>query len=151
MLSCRNSGVTTLVSAADHQTSLALNGLGLCSCPLPSLGTVSLAPHLASLTHRLDPALAPEPSELSSYWARAHFLPSVQWAQPSTSSGVVCHLPSAYFFALLTYLLALDLSIFKSNFKLISKYLVAGVQPQWIQGIRRVDGVGVERLVCLLM
>ena len=27
----------------------------------------------------------------------------------------------------------------------------AGVQPRWIQGIRRVDGVGVERLVCLLM
>ena len=27
----------------------------------------------------------------------------------------------------------------------------AGVQPLWIQGIRRVDGVGVERLVCLLM
>ena len=26
-----------------------------------------------------------------------------------------------------------------------------GVQPRWIQGIRRVDGVGVERLVCLLM
>ena len=23
----------------------------------------------------------------------------------------------------------------------------AGVQPRWIQGIRRVDGVGVERLV----
>lgn len=69
-------------------------------------------------------ALALEPSELSSYWARAHFLPSVPWAQPSISSGVVCHLPSAYFFALLTYLLALDLSIFKSNFKLISKYLV---------------------------
>ena len=29
--------------------------------------------------------------------------------------------------------------------------LSAGVQPRWIQGIRRVDGVGVERLVCLLM
>ena len=29
--------------------------------------------------------------------------------------------------------------------------LPAGVQPRWIQGIRRVDGVGVERLVCLLM
>ena len=28
---------------------------------------------------------------------------------------------------------------------------LAGVQPRWIQGIRRVDGVGVERLVCLLM
>ena len=27
----------------------------------------------------------------------------------------------------------------------------AGVQPRWIQGIRRVDGVGVERLVYLLM
>ena len=27
----------------------------------------------------------------------------------------------------------------------------AGVQPWWIQGTRRVDGVGVERLVCLLM
>ena len=27
----------------------------------------------------------------------------------------------------------------------------AGVQPRWIQGTRRVDGVGVERLVCLLM
>ena len=27
----------------------------------------------------------------------------------------------------------------------------AGVQPRWIQGIRRVDGVGVERLVCLVM
>ena len=27
----------------------------------------------------------------------------------------------------------------------------AGVQPRWIQGIRTVDGVGVERLVCLLM
>ena len=26
-----------------------------------------------------------------------------------------------------------------------------GVQPQWIQGIQSVDGVGVERLVCLLM
>ena len=26
-----------------------------------------------------------------------------------------------------------------------------GVQPRWIQEIRRVDGVGVERLVCLLM
>ena len=29
--------------------------------------------------------------------------------------------------------------------------LNAGVQPRWIQGIRRVDGVGVERLVYLLM
>ena len=29
--------------------------------------------------------------------------------------------------------------------------LGAGVQPRWIQGIRRVDGVGVERLVYLLM
>ena len=29
--------------------------------------------------------------------------------------------------------------------------LSAGVQPRWIQGTRRVDGVGVERLVCLLM
>ena len=29
--------------------------------------------------------------------------------------------------------------------------LSARVQPRWIQGIRRVDGVGVERLVCLLM
>ena len=29
--------------------------------------------------------------------------------------------------------------------------LSAGVQPRWIQGLRRVDGVGVERLVCLLM
>ena len=28
---------------------------------------------------------------------------------------------------------------------------LARVQPRWIQGIRRVDGVGVERLVCLLM
>ena len=28
---------------------------------------------------------------------------------------------------------------------------LAGVQPRWIQGIRRVDGVGVERLVYLLM
>ena len=28
---------------------------------------------------------------------------------------------------------------------------IAGVQPWWIQGIRRVDGVGVERLVYLLM
>ena len=27
----------------------------------------------------------------------------------------------------------------------------AGVQPRWIQGIRRVDGIGVERLVYLLM
>ena len=27
----------------------------------------------------------------------------------------------------------------------------AGVQPRWIQGIRRVDGVGVERLVYLLI
>ena len=27
----------------------------------------------------------------------------------------------------------------------------AGVQPWWIQGIRRVDGVGVERLVYLLI
>ena len=27
----------------------------------------------------------------------------------------------------------------------------ARVQPRWIQGIRRVDGVGVERLVCSLM
>ena len=27
----------------------------------------------------------------------------------------------------------------------------AGVQPRWIQGIRSVDGVGVERLVYLLM
>ena len=29
--------------------------------------------------------------------------------------------------------------------------LGAGVQPRWIQGTRRVEGVGVERLVCLLM
>ena len=29
--------------------------------------------------------------------------------------------------------------------------LSAGVQPRWIQGIRRVNGVGVERLVCLVM
>ena len=27
------------------------------------------------------------------------------------------------------------------------KWMGAGVQPRWIQGIRRVDGVGVERLV----
>ena len=27
----------------------------------------------------------------------------------------------------------------------------AGVQPRWIQGIRRVDGIGVERLVYLLI
>ena len=27
----------------------------------------------------------------------------------------------------------------------------AGVQPRWIQGIRRVDGVGVERLVYLII
>ena len=31
------------------------------------------------------------------------------------------------------------------------KTMTAGVQPRWIQGIRRVDGVGVERLVYLLM
>ena len=37
---------------------------------------------------------------------------------------------------------------------LLMKTLVwtpAGVQPRWIQGIRRVDGVGVERLVYLLI
>ena len=28
---------------------------------------------------------------------------------------------------------------------------IAGVQPQWIQGIRGVDGVGEERLVYLLI
>ena len=33
----------------------------------------------------------------------------------------------------------------------IKRCLLAGVQPRWIQGIRRVDGVGVERLVYLLM
>ena len=33
----------------------------------------------------------------------------------------------------------------------IKRCLLAGVQPRWIQGIRRVDGVGVERLVSLLM
>ena len=33
----------------------------------------------------------------------------------------------------------------------LSNPVNAGVQPRWIQGIRRVDGVGVERLVCLLM
>ena len=32
-----------------------------------------------------------------------------------------------------------------------SSSLAAGVQPRWIQGIRRVDGVGVKRLVYLLI
>ena len=31
------------------------------------------------------------------------------------------------------------------------EWVAAGVQPRWIQGIRRVDGVGVERLVYLLI
>ena len=37
------------------------------------------------------------------------------------------------------------------DYILCSQRWSAGVQPRWIQGIRRVDGVGVERLVCLLM
>ena len=51
------------------------------------------------------------------------------------------------------YLLTSYLGEFKTVVEivllLLGTCLLAGVQPQWIQGIRRVDGVGLERLVYL--
>ena len=36
-------------------------------------------------------------------------------------------------------------------FNMLSSLVIARVQPWWIQGIRRADGVGEERLIYLLI
>ena len=71
----------------------------------------------------------------------------VQLSHPYVTTGKTKALTRWTFFGKIMYLL----------FNMMSRFLIAflprsaGVQPRWIQGIRRVDGVGVERLVCLLM
>ena len=84
------------------------------------------------------------------------------FAMPNQQMLTFCPVPSIYLFIqsmslssskhLPIYLYHLSI-IYLDFIYQLSIYLIflAGVQPRWIQGIRRVDGVGVERLVYLLM